>query len=106
MYNGLLTLTIMAVKKPPVAKGKAVPPKSGERHSTQPVPPKGKPVPPKSGGRHSTQPVPPKSGGPVTTMPVGPRGSQPGKPAPSTGGRGSLGSGKGGPASGPGKGIK
>ena len=85
----------MAVKKPPVAKGKAVPPKSGERHSTQPVPPKGKPVPPKSGGR-----------GPVTTMPVGPRGSQPGKPAPSTGGRGSLGSGKGGPASGPGKGIK
>ena len=32
----------MAVKKPPVAKGKAVPPKSGERHSTQPVPPKGK----------------------------------------------------------------
>jgi hypothetical protein len=36
LYNDLLTLTIMAAKKPPVAKGKAVPPKG------KPVPPKGR----------------------------------------------------------------
>lgn len=34
----------MAAKKPPVAKGKAVPPKG------KAVPPKGKPVPPKGKG--------------------------------------------------------
>ena len=58
-------------------------------------------------GSQPGKPAPSTGGrGPVTTRPVGTRGSQPGKPAPSTGGRGSLGSGKGGPASGPGKGIK
>ena len=58
-------------------------------------------------GSQPGKPAPSTGGrGPVITKPVGTRGSQPGKPAPSTGGRGSLGSGKGGPASGPGKGIK
>ena len=48
-----------------------------------PIGPRG-PIKPRPG-----KPAPSTGGrGPVTTKPVGTRGSQPGKPAPSTGGRG------------------